>query len=293
MKFERFPSSIDDSVNYVADLGADGKLEARYVHRPGSRHHNIYVSSQTYCAQGCKFCHLTASGQNTGRGTTSMEIGLQVLEVLKHSPIDSKDELHILFMARGEFMATELINNWDDVVLGVLLARRCVGHTGPTIFKISTIMPITMPPLRNFLAGGAAQPIIYYSMYSTSLAWLRKWMPNAQDPSFALRELVDWQTVTGGMPVVIHFAPVPGQTDTPESVAKLVKMVRESGLRVSYNLVNFNPPPTWTNQLYTLGQKSLETIRGYILDVEPNAQVNIKERVGRDVYASCGMFVSK
>jgi adenine C2-methylase RlmN of 23S rRNA A2503 and tRNA A37 len=118
-------------------------------------------------------------------------------------------------------------------------------------------------------------------------------MPNAQDPSFALRELVDWQTVTGGMPVVIHFAPVPGQTDTPESVAKLVKMVRESGLRVSYNLVNFNPPPTWTNQLYTLGQKSLETIRGYILDVEPNAQVNIKERVGRDVYASCGMFVSK
>src|SRR5437588_13051932 len=59
--FTGHKSGLDASVNW--DRPADvGRIEARYVRRCPD-YFVVYLSSQTGCAQRCRMCHLTATGQ--------------------------------------------------------------------------------------------------------------------------------------------------------------------------------------------------------------------------------------
>ena len=61
MKNKILKSNLDQSVNFVENQLV-GFLESRYV-RKVDEYFICYLSSQTGCNRGCKFCHLTASGQ--------------------------------------------------------------------------------------------------------------------------------------------------------------------------------------------------------------------------------------
>ena len=66
--FTKHQSGQDASVNW--DRPADvGRLEARYVRRCPD-YFVVYLSSQTGCSQGCRMCHLTATGQTRLRDVT-------------------------------------------------------------------------------------------------------------------------------------------------------------------------------------------------------------------------------
>ena len=66
-----YPSNQDASVNW--DRPADiGRIEARYVRRCQD-YVVAYLSSQTGCNQGCRMCHLTATGQTRLRDVTHEE----------------------------------------------------------------------------------------------------------------------------------------------------------------------------------------------------------------------------
>ena len=77
-----YPSGQDASVNW--DRPADvGRIEARYVRRCPD-YFVVYLSSQTGCDQGCRMCHLTATGQTQLREVSYEEFLQQADTVLDH-----------------------------------------------------------------------------------------------------------------------------------------------------------------------------------------------------------------
>src|SRR5262245_40897336 len=77
-----YQSNQDAAVNWhrAADVG---QIEARYVRRCQD-YIAVYLSSQTGCDQGCRMCHLTATGQTRLRDVTHEEFLEQADVVLEH-----------------------------------------------------------------------------------------------------------------------------------------------------------------------------------------------------------------
>src|SRR5690349_16667872 len=109
-----YPSREDASVNW--DRAADvGRIEARYVRRAPD-YAVVYLSSQTGCEQGCRMCHLTATGQTRLRDVTHAEFLEQadaVLDYYRRAAPPAKS-VHFNFMARGEPLANRVLLSAAD-----------------------------------------------------------------------------------------------------------------------------------------------------------------------------------
>src|SRR5579871_5054408 len=118
-----YPSSQDASVNW--DRPADvGRIEARYVRRCPD-YFVVYLSSQTGCAQACRMCHLTATGQARLRDVTHEEFIEQAETVLAYYRREAPPArtVHFNFMARGEPLANPVLLSHSDELLGDLAQR--------------------------------------------------------------------------------------------------------------------------------------------------------------------------
>lgn len=134
MQFSLFPeaeftahkSGQDASVNWDRPV-AIGRLEARYVRR-STDYFVVYLSSQTGCAQGCRMCHLTATGQTRLRDTTIAEMIDQAEIVLDHYRRHAQParSVHFNFMARGEPLANRAFLSDADGLLDEL-SRRAIA----------------------------------------------------------------------------------------------------------------------------------------------------------------------
>ena len=157
-------------------------------------------------------------------------------------------------------------------------------------FKISTIMPSDMKPLETIFADCTHQPEIYYSIYSLDHTFRKRWMPNAMEVVQAIRSLVMWQRACSGR-VVIHCAYL--ESENTDTMFEYMKhgLLRASGLNYDYNIVRYNP---YSEQQ---GREAhydtiLQMYRIACDNVGNTGRVQIVDRVGFDVMASCGMFVS-
>src|SRR5437868_8509248 len=115
--FTPHPSRQDASVNW--DRPADvGRIEARYVRRRPD-YVAVYLSSQTGCAQGCRMCHLTATGQTRLRDVTHEEFLEQAQTVLEYYRREAPParSVHFNFMARGEPLANSILLAHADELL--------------------------------------------------------------------------------------------------------------------------------------------------------------------------------
>src|SRR4051812_46852098 len=138
--YTAYKSGQGASVNW--DRPADvGRLEARYVRRCPD-YFVVYLSSQTGCAQGCRMCHLTATGQTRLRDATFGELIEQAETVLAHyrGTAEPARTVHFNFMARGEPLASRVLLADADHLLGEL-ARLAVGLSLRPRYLISTIYP--------------------------------------------------------------------------------------------------------------------------------------------------------
>src|SRR4051794_14524406 len=164
-EFTEHKSRQDASVNWDRPANV-GRLEARYVRRC-SDYFVVYLSSQTACAQGCRMCHLTATGQTRLRDATAGEIIEQAETVLDHYVREAPParSVHFNFMARGEPLASRALLSDADGVLGEL-ARRAVALGLRPRHLISTILPRELGgrPLEDVFV--VHHPDIYYSIYS-------------------------------------------------------------------------------------------------------------------------------
>jgi 23S rRNA (adenine2503-C2)-methyltransferase len=278
-------SEIDPSVNFVWDVGDKEAFEARYVRRHQD-YMACYLSTQTACAQACRMCHLTFTGQNKPRDAKYEEVLEQARTVMDHYLAQpAAKTVHYNFMARGEPLTSQVIlEDSEDLLIHLgAIAKDC--RLVPR-FLISTIMPETLPDtLVNLFP--AVHPEIYYSLYSMDPTFRKRWLARAMDPEKALGLLAEWQRHTKKI-VRIHHALINGANDLDDDVYDITRAVTKVGLRADYTLVRYNPPSDGHGSESTRYERYAELLTRY----SPESRVKVIDRVGFDVAASCGMFVS-
>jgi 23S rRNA (adenine2503-C2)-methyltransferase len=287
MKLQVLNSQLDHSVNFV-EQQLVGFLESRFV-RKTDEYFIAYLSSQTGCNRGCKFCHLTATGQTSFTDSTHNDFVAQAIQIFKHyrNQNNPAKYMHYNFMARGEPLANQILLDSGDELLSKL-GQVAKGEGLPAKFNISTIMPLT---LKKSLVDTFPYitPTIYYSLYSTNPVWRKKWMPGAMDVSQALELLAEYQSFSKKI-IKIHSPFIAGENDSLDDLSSMCDAIDKAKLICEFNLVRYNPASG------DQGAESSELVIGknihYLMDrFKFNTKVQIIPRVGFDVKASCGMFV--
>lgn len=281
----KLTSKLDASVNFVFDNGQ----EARYVERDD--YFIVYLSSHGGCNKACRFCHLTQTNQIEFVPSTIEELTNQFNHVFAHyielMEIGNKPpkKMHINFMARGEPLSHPgLTGYWPALTRHWVDTANLFGIVQVKV-KISTIIPRYAT---NLDFEGAILPDLYYSLYSMNPVFRKRWLPNARDPSRASYKLKEWQVRTGGR-VVLHGALIANENDSIEDAKKIVDFLELDRLKVDVNIVRYNPYSE------AQGVESSELQRAAYIEIlkkSPNiSRIKVVDRVGTDVYASCGMFI--
>jgi adenine C2-methylase RlmN of 23S rRNA A2503 and tRNA A37 len=280
--------SVEDaSVNFVKAKG-EGFLESRFVQRC-PEYFVCYLSSQNGCKHACRMCHLTQTGQTMDMDATVADFMSQSNKVLAHADTHAKmaKVVHYNFMARGEPLACRtVLNNWPAIAES--LTRKAVQRGLRPRFLISTILPKALEDSRLVDIFPVHHPEIYWSLYSTWPAVRQKWLPNALPPFLSAAMLAEWQQDTNKIPKV-HFAFIKGVNDCEAAVEDIAHLLNTYHLHVNFNIVRYNPPDSKSEEA------DEETIRDRVDQLEncfPHSRVDVIPRVGFDVQASCGMFVS-
>lgn len=279
-------STIDQSVNFVEDQLV-GFLESRYV-RKVDDYFICYLSSQTGCNRGCKFCHLTATGQTAFKDSDYQDFINQALQVFRYYRKEKKAKyMHYNFMARGEVLANKhIIKDADDILMALAqLAKK--DNLNPK-FNVSTIMPKTLEKSLTDIFN-IITPTMYYSLYSVDPTFRKKWLPSAMAYGDALDQLKEYQQVSKKI-VKIHFAFIKGENDSVAEIREMCNEVEKRQLLCEFNLVRYNPFSE------VQGEESSDEVIKRNLDIISNhfhGKVQMIPRVGFDVKASCGMFVDK
>jgi len=283
-------SSVDASINFVKELDKGQALEARYVRRH-EEYVSCYLSSQTACAQTCRMCHLTATGQTQAKDVALVDMLEQAYEVLDHYKTQPKAKsVHFNFMARGEPLTSEVILEQGQLLF-MDLGRMARKYGLLPRYLISTIMPETLPKSLCELFP-TVHPEIYYSLYSMNPEFRKRWLPRAMDPSRALDLLKEWQYHTKKV-VKIHFALIEGLNDTEANAARIGSELRERDLRVDFALVKYNPPGEDYEKygMESNPAREEEFAERLLYNSPPGCRLKVVNRIGPDVAASCGMFV--
>jgi len=283
-------SQEDASVNFIEEQ-LTGFLEARYVRRCDA-YFVCYLSSHSGCNRGCTFCHLTATKQTSFVPSTINDYVAQALQVFKHYRAEVKAGkpparyMHFSFMARGEALANpHLLDRGGELL--ARLGQLAKDEGLPAKFCVSTIMPRT---LHKSLVDvfGFMSPTIYYSLYSVDEAWRAKWMPGAMPVEEALSLLADYQRFSKKI-IKIHQPFIMGENDQREHIDAMCDAIDRHKLVCEFNLVRYNPATR--EQGVEPGDARLE----WCLDrlrTRFKGGVKAVDRVGKDVAASCGMFVA-
>lgn len=290
MTLEVLRSKEDASVNFIENGDFPGFTEARFVKR-NKDYFIVYLSSQTGCSQGCRFCHLTISKQTKLIDVTVSGIIKQARDVLNYydSNKDESKTVHFNFMARGEPLVSSVFHNNGPELMEKLSKEATDRNLFPRIM-ISTIMPHEMHGKSLAEMFPVINPNIYYSIYSLDPTFRKKWLPKALPVDESLEILKDYQDMTNKI-IRLHWAFIKDENDSPESVQAIVDTVNSAGLRVDVNIVRYNPYSEKYGE-----EPSLE----HILELEqilirglPLSKIKVVNRVGVDVYSSCGMFYPK
>lgn len=279
----RLASQLDRSVNIVENQLV-GFVESRYVRRVDD-YFIGYLSSQTGCNRGCVFCHLTATNQTRFIDLTVADMLNQANLIFDeyakdrdHTEIPAKI-VHWNWMARGEPLANKHLINRSHELLSQLGQLSLDNGLIPK-FNISTIMPMTLKTSLSEIFP-IITPTIYYSLYSVNESWRKKWMPTAMFVDEALRDLRAYQKISRKI-IKVHGAFIANENDSEQDLENLVRKL--DGLHCEFNIVRYNP----YSQDQGVESEKLEEI---LYKIQLYMPAKIINRVGQDVYASCGTFL--
>ncbi len=281
-------SQEDDSVNFIFEGNYPGSFEARYVRR-SPKYLAIYLSSQSGCAQACRMCHLTATGQRDAIDATLGDYIEQALTVFRwyDENCPKAEIVHFNFMARGEAFDNKLFLEYGKDLFEQLGKEALSRNLFPR-FLISTIMPASFSSQSLSKLFPVINPEIYYSIYSVRNEFRKKWLPKAMPVAEALTMLKEYQENTKKI-IKLHWAFIEGGNDSEEDVRALCNTIIDSGVRVDIAIVRYNPYSEKFGEEPDISviERNVEIIKKLL----PFSKVKIITRVGFDVKASCGMFI--
>lgn len=287
-------SKIDPSSN----LYQDG-FECRYVQREDGARVIIYLSSHKGCDRACRMCHLTQTGQTDMTPATIEDFVAQAHAALKMGEKRHTGQManvvHFNFMSRGEPLLNPTIRtNFDE--LADQLARAVKDYSyldniEGVKFLVSTILSgMYERDEHGGVIGGLSdlpfkrhKPDIYYSLYSLKPDFRKRWLPKAENAKEMLRILSNY--IFRGGKVVIHGAFILGENDEIEDVEPMARMIVGYGIP-RFNIVRFNPPEG--SRYRESDDDQLDLIKQVLESA--GLRVQMVDRVGTDIYASCGQF---
>lgn len=284
--YEILPSKFDPSINFSKATDDGGMIETRFVQRLKVRF-IVYISSMSGCDKACRFCHLTQTGQTMAMNLTREQMLEQAETVLSSAVYPEAKTVHFNFMARGEPMTNPMVDKHLFHDLKLAAEKRGLF---PRI-KISSILPTDFHAFDPAVLWDETSPAIdfYYSLYNTDPAWRKRWIPKALHPQEALTWLAKWQQVTGNR-VILHWALIDGENDSEDNAREAARLANEAGLNWDFNLVRYNPANDKSKEASDEQiERFLSVLRSEVSDAN---RVKIIPRVGFDVKASCGMFLT-
>lgn len=287
---EILKSLQDKSVNFVQA----NKQESRFVQRSDD-YFIVYLSSHNGCNKACRFCHLTQTKQVDFIETKLSEFYEQARYPIAHyKELLSKgqapsERVNFNFMARGEPLASKiLLNNADELIRG--LKNEIKGLNLTPKFNISTIGPqeIENFEFSDIFKEAVEEVTIYYSLYSVKEDFRKRWLPKALPVDVMLGKLKRWQDIGGK--IALHWAMIDGENDTTEDIQAIISRLNDFEIKAKFNLVRYNPfsEQQGSESSEDVLQERFNLLANYLKD--PHSR--IVPRVGFDVKASCGMFIS-
>lgn len=271
-------------------------IEARYVRRKPI-YISAYLSSHTGCSMGCSFCFLTATNQNSFIHVDIPAYGFQLDTVLKNikedSSIDKKNvRVNINFMARGESMANKyVIQNYSELYDHLQNISTENGY-GNIKMNISSIYPHTLNGYKLSDIFKDRPVNFYYSIYTLDMDWRKKNMPNAMHPDYALNSLRELQENHNFNTVVFHCAFIKDSNDSIDSVQQMANKIKSFDFpRTKFNLVRYNAFNDKTEEANIDRLNDIfDIMNGAVTNKVDTHTSRIIQRVGPDIYTSCGMF---
>ena len=232
------------------------------------------VSSQSGCAQGCRFCCTGRLG--LARSLRTWEIIAQVLAVRAVAPAPLRG---VVFMGMGE-----PLENLDAVLAAVrILAAPCALAISAKAISVSTagIVPGILrlaepdaPPVRLFVTLFSARPEVR-----------GRWMPvTRRHPLPELRDALHRYHQATGRRSTLAWPLVAGVNDTPDDAIALSRWL--DGLPAALDLIDVNDP---THALHP----PTDDARNAFLDaLRLHARLPVTRRYsgGSDILAACGLL---
>lgn len=289
MEFETLKSCQDRSVNFVTPHGT-GYLEARYVRRTED-YFICYVSSQSGCKLACRFCHLTRTRQVSFDQAGLDDLVSQVRRVLDHhaSSETPSPRMNVNFMARGEPLLNPAVVSQMRAFHDVVQQMAENADIQEVVYNPSSIFPEGTQDLDMAEAFSGVPVTPFWSLYSLEPKFRKRWLPKAIAPETALGKLIDFQSATG-REVVLHWALIAGENDRDQDFERIAEFIDASGLETRLNMVRYNPADSGCGT-----EAPEERYEAALRILGPHMKregSRIVPRVGFDVKASCGMFVS-
>lgn len=275
----------DDSVNFIMGGDYPGYLEARYVRRVDN-YFVSYLSSQSGCAQACRMCHLTITGQTRFEHASREDYLRQAEVVIEHYRATNRKAklVHFGFMARGEPLDNPKLD--DDVLHG--LGKMAIKEGLTPRFCISTILPKSRGNVLLTDTFKLIFPDIYYSVYSMNPEFRKKWLPKALPTEEAFALLADYQWRTRKI-IRLHWAFIKGENDSIDDMETMAQAIKKAKLRCDINIIKYNPfseqygVESDSNTIH----RNVAMLKGMLPEM---TKIKVIDRIGFDVKASCGMF---
>ncbi|MBT3416742.1 23S rRNA (adenine(2503)-C(2))-methyltransferase RlmN [Candidatus Woesearchaeota archaeon] len=237
------------------------------------------VSSQIFCAMGCKFC--ATGAKPFKRNLTGEEIVEQVLFISKYLKKMDERVSNVVYMGMGEpFM------NYDNVVESIKIfndrdkfdigARHIVVSTCGIIPKIKEFMNLNLQ-VRLAISLHAANDELRSSL-----------MPvNNQYPLKDLIEVCDEFTKKTNKKVSYEYVLIKGVNDSEKDAKELVQLLE--GKLVHVNLIAYNP-----HEFADFEKPAKSTIINFKNILENNKiESSVRRSMGDEISGACGQLAGK
>jgi 23S rRNA (adenine2503-C2)-methyltransferase len=288
---DKIKSKDEQVIKYVLQLNDGLITEFSYINKNDGKD-IICVSTQTLCAQGCKFCHVSDSiGKLKLRNITGDEINVGVeliINDLNFFPLLSTHKLPrkkrncllISYMGCGEPLC-----NLNGVKSSIEYIVSGFKHRYNIVrFAIATMIPKSHVDrfynLANFIRENGYKVKIHLSLHYTFDDTREKWMPNAYEimPSI---DALKWINRYCNIDIEIHYALISGVNDSENDFFRL----KSIGFPVKF--LYYNEKDTIEEKASSYGRFELAK------KVFDNTDVPCEYYIppGLDIGSSCGQFL--